>query len=624
MKEGYRKGRSARKVARWSMLLAMLMLLSACVIGCEKKPAESSEEGTESVSSPEAQSTEPSVDGEGESKPRPNVSSSELYDGFLRGEERVYFDKQSFSYYDVTSGTEKPYFPDSNGYLLKELVSRIQTVDGAEAEASIRVTGVSFVTIDCGNDGEPELCLQVACAGDAWGGANTYEFVIKNFDGKLQVCHRNVSGYRSYSDVINHYGYVSDGYYWGMGWSSSYGFIDGDGNYHYTFGVTADSGYAWIGGEDALSKAMAEAAENEGEQVFDYFDILEYRFQEWKEGENESEIVKYSCDIYVDGEDARKDTWDLVEKIFTKAGLKLYSEAEIQSMIDQRLQEFGLTRAMSEYEYDGMEWKSVDQKDYWPGKVVNVKTTDEFIMALGDNTMIYLEPGTYNLTQWLRDEGGFEKIPRWLFEDEGVNPAGISYTGWDPESWEIIIHRLNNLTIASADPGNPAKIVCESPMARVLAFEKCSYVDINDLVFGHEIEPGHCSGDVLGISDSNGINVKGCDLYGCGAYGLTVYNGNDVSLNDCVIHDCTYGCMNVYGGYASVNNTKFENCKEFTMFSVSEGSLYFYNCSFRNLQGNMAYVGEDGYMGFSDCQFDVKALESLQKNEKFGNQLNIY
>ena len=622
MKEGYRKGCSARKVARWSMLLAMLMLLSACVIGCEKKPAESSEEGTESVSSPEAQSTEPSVDGEGESKPRPNVSSSELYDGFLRGEERVYFDKQNYGYYDSTSETEKTYFPDSNGYLLKELVSRIQTVDGAET--SIRVTGVSFVTIDCGNDGEPELCLQVACAGDAWGGADTYEFVIKNFDGKLQVCHRNVSGYRSYSDVINHYGYVSDGYYWGMGWSSSYGFIDGDGNYHYTFGVTADSGYAWIGGEDALSKAMAEAAENEGEQVFDYFDILEYRFQEWKEGENESEIVKYSCDIYVDGEDARKDTWDMVEKIFTKAGLKLYSEAEIQSMIDQRLQEFGLTRAMSQYENDGMEWKSVDQKDYWPGKVVNVKTTDEFIMALGDNTMIYLEPGTYNLTQWLRDEGGFEKIPRWLFEDEGVNPAGISYTGWDPESWEIIIHRLNNLTIASADPGNPAKIVCESPMARVLAFEKCSYVDINDLVFGHEIEPGHCSGDVLGISDSNGINVKGCDLYGCGAYGLTVYNGNDVSLNDCVIHDCTYGCMNVYGGYASVNNTKFENCKEFTMFSVNDGSLYFYNCSFRNLQGDMAYVGEDGYMGFSDCQFDVSALESLQKNKQYGNQLYIY
>ena len=624
MKEGYRKGRSARKVARWSMLLAMLMLLSACVIGCEKKPAESSEEGTESVSSPEAQSTEPSVDGEGESKPRPNVSSSELYDGFLRGEERVYFDKQNYGYYDSASETEKTYFPDSNGYLLKELVGRIQTVDGTDLEVPIRVTGVSFVTLDCGDDGEPELCVQVACAGDDWGAANTYEFVIKNFDGKLQACYRAVSGYRSYSEVINHHGYVEDHYYWGMGWHSTNGFIDGDGNYHYVYAVTADSGYGWIGGEDALSKAMSEVAENEGEELLDYFDILAYSFQEWKEGEKEDEIVKYSYEIYVDGDDAEKEIRDLIEKIFAKAGIKLYSQQEIQAMIEMRHQEFGLTSAMAEYEYDGMDWKNVDQKDFWPGKVVNVKTTDEFIKALGDNTMIYLEPGTYNLTQWMRSEGGFEKIPERLFEDEGINPPGVLYTGWDEDSWETVIHQLNNLVISSADPKNPARVVCECPMARVLSFENCNYVDINHIVFGHEIEPGHCSGDVLDFTDSNGISVNGCDLYGCGAYGLSVYRSRDVSVNDSVIHDCTYGCMNVYDGNAYVNNTRFEDCKEFTMFSVSSGSLYFYSCNFRNLQGNMAYVGEDGYMGFSDCQFDVKALESLQKNEKFGNQLYIY
>ena len=624
MKEGWRKERGARKVARWGMLLAMLMLLAACVMGCEKKPAESSEEGKESVSGSESQSTEPSVDGEGESKPRPNVSSSEMYDGFIRGEEKVYFDKQSYTYYDSASGTEQSYFPDPNGYLLKELVSRIQTVDSAEADAPIRVSGVSSLRLDCGNDGEPELCLSVTCVGDTWGTADTYEFVIKNYDGKLQVCYRAVSGYRSYNSVINHYGYLDDSYYWGMGWHSASGFLDGEGNYHYVYDVTADSGYGWIGGEDALSKAITEVAEDEGEEVMDYFEILKYRFQEWQEGEKEDEIVKYSYEIYADGDEAEKEIQDVIERIFAKAGIKLYSQQEIQAMLEMRHQEFGLTNAMSEYEYDGMDWKNVDQKDYWPGKTVTVKTTDEFIKALGNNTMVFLEPGTYNLTQWMRAEGGFEKIPRRLYEDEGVNPSGVLYTGWDEDSWEVVIHKFNNLVIDSADPKNPAKIVCECPMARVLAFENCNYVDINNLVFGHEIEPGYCSGDVLDFTGCNGMNVNGCDLYGCGAYGLTVYDCGDVNVTESVIHDCTYGCMNAYGSYVNVSNTRFEDCKEFTMFSVNDGSLYFYNCNFRNLQGKMAYVGEEGYMGFGDCQFDVKALESLQGNEKFGSQLYIY
>lgn len=626
MKKGYHKDRYGRKAARWSMLFAMFLLLAVCVMGCEKKTEESSGEGKESVETSDSQSVEPSIDGEGESKPKPNVSSSELYDGFIRGEERVYFDKQSYTYYDAVSGTEQSCFPDANGYLLKELIGRIQTVESAELDFSVRVSGVAYTSLDCGNDGEPELCLQVYCTGNEWRTGNDYEFVIKNIDGKLQVCHRTISGYRSFGEVTNRYGYVDDSYYWDMGWHSTSGFIDGDGNYHYLYDISADSGYSWVCGEDALSKAFAEAAENEGDEFMDYFEILKFRFQEWEEGEKEDEIVKYSYELYVNEDDGkRKELQGKLEEIFAKANIKLYSEDEIQSMIDDRHQEFGLMSEMAKYEYyDEMIWKDLDQKVYWPGKIVTVNTTDAFILALGNDTMICLEPGTYNLTKWMRSEGGFDKIPRRLYEDEGVNPPGVLYTGWDEDSWEVVIHELNNVIIASADPEKPAKIVCECPMARVLAFEGCNSIEFNDLVFGHEIEPGFCSGDVLDFTKCSRMNVKGCDLYGCGAYGLTVYDCGDVSVSDSVIHDCTYGCMNAYGSYVTVNNTRFEDCKEFTMFSVSNGTLYFSNCTFRNLQGKMAYVGEGGYMGFGDCQFDVKALESLQKNEKYGSDLYIY
>ena len=77
-------------------------------------------------------------------------------------------------------------------------------------------------------------------------------------------------------------------------------------------------------------------------------------------------------------------------------------------------------------------------------------------------------------------------------------------------------------------------------------------------------------------------------------------------------------------GFVIIRNTKFENCREFDMFTLTEGSAYFDNCTFRNLEGNMVNLGENGYITFSDCQFDVNALNSLQSNPKYQNQISIY
>ena len=72
------------------------------------------------------------------------------------------------------------YFEKGTGYTLKEFIGRIQQVESVESDTSIRVGSVSHALLDCGNDGEPELALQVLCEGDLWGEGTDYSFIIKN------------------------------------------------------------------------------------------------------------------------------------------------------------------------------------------------------------------------------------------------------------------------------------------------------------------------------------------------------------------------------------------------------------------------------------------------------------
>ncbi|MCR4597644.1 MAG: right-handed parallel beta-helix repeat-containing protein [Acetatifactor sp.] len=614
-----------KKLALFASVALLSFSLAACGGEGAKTSADDDEERTES--SVEKTSAEPSTDGEGEIQTKPVKTSKELYEGFLKGEEKVYCDNVNITYYDWDNDKDIPYFDNKDGYTLRDFVRRIQDVEDRDTDIATRVVSASWMDLDCGNDGEPELGLQVVTEGDLWGEGGSSDYVIKNIDGKLQICHRTESGYRSYNSIVNQYGFIDDSYYWGMGWSASYGIINAEGKYQYVYGVMSDSAYDWYGTDEPLGKAFSELVEEDDEFLFDYFEILQYRFEPWQENEDESKVLTYSYETYCDGDSLTEDAIkELLEKVFAQANIKLYTEAEVQTMIDAHVEKLGISRTMTLPAYTGVDWKSIDQRDFWPGDVITVKNTDELINAFKSGNLIYLEPGTYNLTKWLRDENGFSKMPKYLYEDEGgTNSEGLLYTGWDEDNWEVMAYHLRNVVLNSADPENPARIVCECPGSRVLAFEDCDFIDINNVVFGHEIEPGVCSGDVLAFRLGNYVTLTGCDLYGCGAHAIELWECSDVTLDSCVIHDCTYGCMVMYdNGYTYVKNTRFENCKEYTMFTLTSGSVYFDGCSFRNLQGDMFYVGEDAYVTFSDCQFDKNALESLQRNTAYDKKIFIY
>ena len=96
-------------------------------------------------------------------------------------------------------------------------------------------------------------------------------------------------------------------------------------------------------------------------------------------------------------------------------------------------------------------------------------------------------------------------------------------------------------------------------------------------------------------------------------------------MQNCVIHDCTYGCMNVMStGYLYVDGCKFENCREFNMFEIYNSNVGFYECTFRNLYGDMLSNDENSWVSFSDCMFDESALKSIQNHPLYEENVYVY
>lgn len=210
---------------------------------------------------------------------------------------------------------------------------------------------------------------------------------------------------------------------------------------------------------------------------------------------------------------------------------------------------------------------------------VEAETTSELMEAMGDDVVIVLQPGTYNVTEWLLET---EDVKEW---HEGEKEAGV-YTIGNPDEPGLLIGGFDNLTIVSADRENPAEIVSTPRQESVLYFMDCENIILNGLVMGHTPEKGSCDGDVVMVADSEHILLSDCELYGCGAYALGTYSCEDVTMLDCDVHDCTYGCVS-----ASVTErlrfirTDFHDCGQYTMFKLNGTPAAFIDCKLRNLQG---------------------------------------
>lgn len=349
------------------MILAcfFVIMMAGCSLG-------GSSDGTsEDESGKKSKKTEKSVtesNSDDESLSAPQIPSEELYEGFLAGDERVYCDNREYVFYDSVAGKDIKLFTNKEGYTLKEFVNEIQGTFDLEPDGDVRVSGVNWVMLDCGDDGEPELGLEILSESSILGLGEDYQFVIKNIDGKLQICYRMASAAKSKEILVNRYGFTKENYYGGTGARYSYGWLDSNVNYHFLYCVREDSLNAEYGVDGGDGYGIADIAkrisEREGDEyLFLDFDVLEYRLKEYEEGEDASQVYKYSYIYYGEKDALDEGLMSLFEEVFSTAGVKIYSQEEIEEFLSQRIKECGTDKAI--YGFDtSHSWKQMDREEY--------------------------------------------------------------------------------------------------------------------------------------------------------------------------------------------------------------------------------------------------------------------
>lgn len=181
-------------------------------------------------------------------------------------------------------------------------------------------------------------------------------------------------------------------------------------------------------------------------------------------------------------------------------------------------------------------------------ETVTVSNIDEFLAAIASDTLIYMEPGVYDLTE------AVDYAAMRPFNDH----ISWSYVG-DGETkneYEINIKNVENLSIIGS--GRDAVTLCTQPRyANVLRFSDCSNICIEALTVGHTVEPGVCVGGVIALEGVTGAGIVDCELYGCGTVGVIAENSRYIYTEDSLIRDCSLGGAQV----RSCEDVRFTNCE---------------------------------------------------------------
>lgn len=231
-------------------------------------------------------------------------------------------------------------------------------------------------------------------------------------------------------------------------------------------------------------------------------------------------------------------------------------------------------------------------------KTVTVRTVDEFFEAVDSNTNVVMEPGLYNLTEWLdtvwQDEGDVE---RWN------NTHDSPLIGCVYDGFEAVFCHLNGLTITSST-GNreDVQIVVEPRYANVLTFSDCSHVALLGVTVGHT-ERGDCSGDVLYFENCSDVSLTNVDLYGCGVTGITYEDSRDLFVCDSLIRDCSGGAVAIYDYTGNINflNTELTGSGGgyIGYHDGYDAFVFFVRCTFGEWESNIFFFRDDLY--FTDC-----------------------
>jgi len=222
--------------------------------------------------------------------------------------------------------------------------------------------------------------------------------------------------------------------------------------------------------------------------------------------------------------------------------------------------------------------------------VIHVSSTEEFLEAIAPGVTIFVEPGYYNMSEYLK-EVQMRKDYDWNAEYPYVKLEDC-YDGV-----EVVIKNADDLTImGDAESLAQTEIVVEPRYAAVLSFINCCDLNLSFLTMGHT-ETGDCSGNVLNFYGCKNITLSAMDLYGCGVYAIETGKGTgDLYVYSSTLRDCSYGSLNIAEG---VGIFEFHDCT-FTgscwggsYDNSVDSELYFYNCIFGEEETNTWFFWSD-------------------------------
>lgn len=608
-----------------AIILSLAMVFSLCA--CEDK-AETPASGGDTQTS-ETPAPAPAVPSDNavqvpESTEDESEEIMELYKNVLRGKQEFVIGK------DITG------FEEGDSYLLPQF-SDVCVEDMNEEWETEHTCTTSYAFLDCGLDGIPEMSVRLEMS-DEYSDSHVRFFILNSLEGTPTVIADYDFYYRSYAS-INEAGLVE---YGGSGgaflYSDDYRYINAEGEEVFLYSCYTEMGN-YIPAISSYYLPDMEGYDYDrfiGEDIDEYYTVVAYNFSDFnvsEEDPNYDEAYKEYVlgNFFVITDDYSNDVAPAEEYAakYEEYGVKIYTQEEASEMIQAHLKEMGVTDEILSADY--IEYTVLDEAKINDDVIENndgsvtVGCAANLIDNIKDGATIYLKPGVYNLSDWCdiyESEYADTYYHRCRTYPDAFNYGDHIFIA----GGQVIVNRINDLTIASLDPENPAEIVTDDMFNMVLSFCECSDLTIRDVVAGHSAgNEGHCSADVFEFTECDRVTLEYCDLYGCGCFGICA---NDTCVLDVTggrIHDCTIGMAEIYGT-APVNFTDvcFENCSESwsSMFCLSDSSADFNNCSFSGL-GDMFYMNESSAWLFG-CTLDEAAEESVRTSEYFENSLYMY
>jgi hypothetical protein len=178
-----------------------------------------------------------------------------------------------------------------------------------------------------------------------------------------------------------------------------------------------------------------------------------------------------------------------------------------------------------------IEWFQSFDSSLFSQKIIEVKNFNEFYNALGNNRTIVL----LNEIVMPKNLDIPTKDIQFSF-NSGLNILGLS-----------------NLKITTKD-GKKIAITQPNPSYRVINFEKCENIRIENVVAGHKPKKGGCSASVFSFGNSKGIFITNSDLYGSGFNAISA----------------------IAVSYLMVDNSIFRECSA-NMFELNDSKFIFFN-----------------------------------------------